>query len=71
MRNNINVSIKDDGIGFDTKTLHSQVSENLTYGLFSVRERISLIGGSFEIESTPGQGTRRIALPGSVRCFSI
>lgn len=54
---NMRIIIEDDGIGFDTKTLHSQVSESLTYGLFSVCERISLIGGSFGIESTPGQGT--------------
>jgi PAS domain S-box-containing protein len=53
----MHISIEDDGIGFDTKTLFSQGSESLTYGLFSARERITLIGGRFGIESTPGQGT--------------
>jgi PAS domain S-box-containing protein len=55
---NIHISIEDDGVGFDTKTLHSQTSKLMTYGLFSIRERISLIEGNFEIESIPGQGTR-------------
>jgi len=55
---NFHISIEDDGIGLDPKALHSQVSESLAYGLFSIRERISLIGGSFGIESAPGQRTR-------------
>lgn len=36
--------------------------ERLTggFGLFSVRERLVLLGGSMEIQSAPGQGSRFI-----------
>src|SRR5262249_8176184 len=38
-------------------------------GLFSIRERLTLLGGQFAIESAPGQGTRvhLIAPRGAVR----
>jgi signal transduction histidine kinase len=28
------------------------------FGLFSIRERLGLIGGHFEIDSSPGTGSR-------------
>ena len=28
------------------------------FGLFSIRERVSLIGGTFEVDSSPGEGAR-------------
>jgi signal transduction histidine kinase len=50
------VSVVDNGIGFDVDAaLHST---GTNFGLFSVRERISLFGGHFEIDSAPGAGTR-------------
>jgi two-component system, chemotaxis family, CheB/CheR fusion protein len=44
--------IEDDGIGFDTGN-----AENETMGCAGMRERVTLIGGEFEIESNPGEGT--------------
>ena len=54
---NIQISISDDGIGFDTKEVKS-IQRNGGFGLFSIRERIDYIGGTFEIYSRPGSGSR-------------
>ncbi|MFO0762574.1 MAG: histidine kinase [Byssovorax sp.] len=50
----LSVEVKDEGAGFDTE--HAPPSGG--FGLFSVRERIARLGGSVEITSAPGQGTR-------------
>lgn len=55
----IELSIEDDGIGFDPNNLvdngHASVKSGL--GLMSMRERTELTGGVFNIESSPGDGT--------------
>jgi PAS domain S-box-containing protein len=48
------LEISDDGIGFDLES--AQLAAGL--GLISMRERVHLIGGQFEIWSSPGRGTR-------------
>jgi signal transduction histidine kinase len=47
----IAVSIRDDGAGFDATDLTDG------FGVLGMRERVELLHGTFEIESTPGQGT--------------
>jgi two-component system sensor histidine kinase NreB len=49
------LSVSDDGIGFDS-------TENISngFGLISMRERAKLLGGSFEVSSEKGRGTRVI-----------
>jgi two-component system, NarL family, sensor histidine kinase LiaS len=47
----VTMAIKDDGCGFDTSAFHGGV------GLASMRERAEGLGGSFTVESAPGQGT--------------
>ncbi|HEX8847221.1 MAG TPA: CheR family methyltransferase [Pyrinomonadaceae bacterium] len=46
--------IEDDGKGFDTE---AEVEGNRGMGLLNMRERASLIGGTVEVESAPGEGT--------------
>ena len=46
------LAVRDDGRGFDPR----ERSEGV--GLDSMRARLSMAGGSFEIESSPGKGTR-------------
>jgi two-component system CheB/CheR fusion protein len=46
--------IEDDGVGFDVL---DSTSVRTGIGLASMRERASLVGGSFEVESVPGRGT--------------
>jgi len=49
----ITLNISDNGVGFDNR---DNSSENL--GLIIMQERAKMIGASFEIESSPGKGTR-------------
>ena len=50
----IHLSISDNGKGFDLKG----VSDRKGLGLWSMKERVRLIGGRFEIRSEPYRGTR-------------
>jgi signal transduction histidine kinase len=60
------LDIQDDGIGFDTERLCVSPIGQPTggFGLKALRERITQLGGTFSIESAPGEGTTiAIALP--------
>jgi PAS domain S-box-containing protein len=46
--------VRDDGVGFDAGATLVEASG---LGLNGMRERVALLGGSVEIESTPGHGT--------------
>ncbi len=48
--------IEDNGAGFDAR----QVRDG-ALGLVGMRERVSLLGGRFEVESAPGAGTTLVA----------
>jgi two-component system NarL family sensor kinase len=52
--NELTLAISDDGAGFDVE----QINAATGLGLISMRERIRLIGGEFEIRSQPGQGVK-------------
>jgi PAS domain S-box-containing protein len=52
------VIVEDKGAGFDTTKLHSEGGRSEGFGLLSIRERVSLLGGEFHIHSVPGQGSR-------------
>jgi signal transduction histidine kinase len=54
----VKMIIQDDGHGFDKSVHHGGL------GLYSMRERAEVLGGSFAVESSPEQGTRiMVALP--------
>jgi signal transduction histidine kinase len=56
------LTVEDDGCGFGPATL---VDSN-RLGILGMRERVELLGGEFEIETAPSQGTRiRVRLPAS------
>jgi PAS domain S-box-containing protein len=52
------ITIRDEGMGFDPKRLRSAGDVGGGFGLFSISERIGLLGGTFEIDSAPGKGSR-------------
>lgn len=49
--------IEDNGVGFDLASLSENGDERGGFGLVGMRERASIVSGTFEIESAPGQGT--------------
>ncbi|OGN80796.1 MAG: hypothetical protein A2X23_00260 [Chloroflexi bacterium GWC2_73_18] len=53
------ITVEDDGIGFDP----SRIAEALErgFGTRAMRERVEQIGGTLQILSAPGQGTRVVA----------
>ncbi len=51
------VIIEDDGDGFDPDGELIHRTEGSGFGLLGMKERATLIGGTFDIESTAGGGT--------------
>jgi signal transduction histidine kinase len=50
----IRVSVQDDGVGIRVENMDRPIG----FGLYSIRERLEFMGGSVEIDSAPGRGTR-------------
>jgi signal transduction histidine kinase len=59
MNNLVALDVHDDGNGFDTASADLQFYASLQggFGLQAMRERVQQLGGSFLIESAPGEGT--------------
>jgi len=55
-RGKARLDVRDDGQGMDVGE-----AERVGFGLFSMRERVALVNGTFELESRPGDGTRVVA----------
>jgi PAS domain S-box-containing protein len=61
---NIVMSVKDDGVGFQHKVKGTLTGMYTGIGLFSIQERVSSMKGSINIESKPGLGVRvTVTLP--------
>lgn len=54
----LEVIVEDDGDGFDALSLDARPYANGGFGLFSIQERISYLGGRVDIASAVGEGTR-------------
>lgn len=58
----VEVSVRDDGVGFDTSA-----PAKSAFGLLGMRFRVEAEGGKLTVVSSPGQGTRlSVSLPESV-----
>lgn len=55
--NNLEITAEDDGIGFTPRQTDSGPADG-GFGLFSIRERLTHLGGSIQIDSAPGKGAR-------------
>jgi two-component system, NarL family, sensor histidine kinase DevS len=54
----LEIAVIDDGVGFDPG------ADTDGFGVLGMRERVTMVGGSIELTSTPGSGTRlRAVLP--------
>jgi signal transduction histidine kinase len=53
------ITVTDHGVGFDPGELDERLKAGgAGWGLFSIRERLMLLGGRLDIESAPGRGSR-------------
>ncbi len=55
----VKVTIEDDGRGFDPEQVRDH--KGLRFGIQTMRERVEGVGGTLEINTGPGKGTRVIA----------
>jgi len=55
---NLRMVVEDDGKGFEIARLEEIIHQQQGFGLFSIRERLTHVGGRFALESQPGQGTK-------------
>ncbi|MBN1295762.1 sensor histidine kinase [bacterium] len=51
----IEVTVTDDGIGFDPGAIDS--NRDTGFGLFSIRERLTHLGGDLQLSTCPGKGS--------------
>ena len=51
------LDVKDNGVGFDIKNMTNKRKLRKGFGLFNIKERVSLLNGSFIITSKPKKGT--------------
>ena len=52
------ITVTDQGAGFDPAALDDERTGNTGLGLLSIRERLALLGGRLEIDSSPGRGAQ-------------
>ena len=68
LRTFVQLTINDDGIGFDADHHEARRKGKGVLGLLSMRERATYVGGAFTVKSGPRAGTEievRIPLPPS------
>lgn len=54
----IRLRIEDDGKGFDSGLSDADGGSRTRLGLIGMAERVDLLGGEFQVQSKPGEGTR-------------
>jgi PAS domain S-box-containing protein len=56
--------VRDDGAGFDVPRALERATHEGHLGLLGMRERVQILAGGLEVDSTPGRGTRiRVSFP--------
>lgn len=58
------IIVSDSGVGFDPNVAGKTLGG---FGLFGIRERLEMLGGNLDVQSTPGNGTRVTLLGPSTR----
>jgi signal transduction histidine kinase len=65
----LRIQVRDEGVGFDLAAAAPALGAptggvSSKFGLFSIRERMMALGGSFDMQSAPGKGaTATLTLP--------
>lgn len=64
----LTLRVTDDGRGYDMQAARQRVQEGRSMGLLGMEERVRLVGGTFDVESAPTDGTRiTVTLPFAVQ----
>ena len=61
VESSLELSICDDGVGFDEPAKRASALKAGSLGLISMEERARLAGGQLQLHTTPGAGTRVVA----------
>ncbi|MCE5325442.1 MAG: PAS domain S-box protein [Planctomycetaceae bacterium] len=65
----ITIAVVDQGQGFDAGAIGTRARDAGGFGLFSISERIELLGGRMEIDSAPQRGSRfTLTAPATFLC---
>jgi PAS domain S-box-containing protein len=56
----IRIAVVDRGRGFDAAQVGVTVRRSGGFGLYSIRERLQSVGGTFKVTSAPGKGTQAV-----------
>jgi PAS domain S-box-containing protein len=56
-REAVELTVRDDGAGFDPRAARQRSAEGASFGLPGMQERVELLGGELTVESRPGHGT--------------
>lgn len=56
-RNHVYCEVRDDGVGFDASAALVR-DKGSQLGFLGIKERVAVLGGGLEIESSPGKGVR-------------
>ncbi len=56
-KDQLRIIVSDRGVGFDPATIGEGRDQAGGFGLFTVRERVAMLGGYLEVISAPGAGT--------------
>lgn len=60
----LDFTVRDDGVGLAVAKTLEQAASRGHLGLLGMKERVQILGGDIDVDSTPGQGTRiRITFP--------
>lgn len=54
----LRVVVSDNGAGFDSSRSQNSGDSGTGFGLFGVQERVESVGGTLEVDTAPGRGTR-------------
>lgn len=52
----VRMTVRDGGVGFDAAAIYQKGATD-RFGLFSIRERLTLLNGGVELTTAPGKGT--------------
>jgi signal transduction histidine kinase len=52
----LRLEVRDDGVGFNASPEGPFLTDHGGFGLFSIREKLKVLGGTLEIMSSPGKG---------------